>query len=281
MSYKTILVHADESSHTAKRVALAARLAIQSDAHLVGATATALPGAFYLPGVVGESAITVTAALDYLRERAKGTMMEFESVVRKAGVASYEARIVDDETGAGICLQARYSDLVIVGQSDPDEPVPGLSAGFPEYVVMNAGRPVLIVPYAGEFAHVGSRVLVAWDASMEATRAVTAAIPFLRQADLVQVVVFDSKSRPDAHGEQPGADIALFLSRHGIKVEVSQQTTAERIDIGNALLSYAADFNADLLVMGGYGHSRFREVLLGGVTKTVLQSMTVPVFMAH
>ena len=109
----------------------------------------------------------------------------------------------------------------------------------------------------------------------------SAAIPFLKQAELTQVVVFDSKSRRAAHGEQPGADIALFLSRHGIKVEVSQQTKPDDIDIGNALLSYAADFGADLLVMGCYGHSRFREVLLGGVTKTILQSMTVPVLMVH
>lgn len=281
MGYKTILVHADESRHTHKRIKLAARLATESDAHLIGVAATALPGTFYLPGVVGESAVTVTAYLDYLRERASGTLMEFESVVQKAGLASYEKRVINDEAGAGLCLQARYSDLVVVGQTDPDEALPALRAGFPEYVVMNSGRPVLIVPYAGEFKNISKRVLVAWDASMEATRAVTAAIPFLRQSELVQVVVFDSRSRPDAHGEQPGADVALWLSRHGIKVEVSQQSTADDIDTGNALLSYVTDFGADLLVMGGYGHSRFREVLLGGVTKTVLRSMTVPVLMAH
>lgn len=281
MGYKTILVHADESRHTSKRVRLAARLAVDNAAHLVGVAATALPGSFYLPGVVGESAVTVTAYLDYLRERARGTLMEFESIVQKAGLSSYETRVVNDEAGAALCLQARYSDLVIVGQADPEEELPALRAGFPEYVVMNSGRPVLIVPYAGEFERIGKRVLVAWDASMEATRAVTAALPFLQQSELVQVVVYNSKSRPDAHGEQPGADIALWLSRHGIKVEVSQQTTSNEIDTGNALLSYVADFNADLLVMGGYGHSRFREILLGGVTKTVLQSMTVPILMAH
>ncbi|HZW13983.1 MAG TPA: universal stress protein [Noviherbaspirillum sp.] len=281
MGYKTILVHADESRHTPKRMKLAARLAMECDAHLIGVAATALPGTFYLPGVVGESAVTVTAYLDYLRERADGTLMEFESIAQKMGLSSYEKRIVNDEAGAGLCLQARYSDLVVVGQTDPEEALPALRAGFPEYVVMNSGRPVLVVPYAGEFEQLGKRVLVAWDASMEATRAVTAAIPFLRKSELVQVVVFDSKSRANAHGEQPGADIALWLSRHGIKVDVSQQTTANDIDTGNALLSYATDFNADMLVMGGYGHSRFREILLGGVTKTVLESMTVPVLMAH
>lgn len=281
MGYKTILVHADETRHTHQRVRLAAQLALQYNAHLIGAAATALPGMFYLPGVVSESGVTVNAYLDYLRERASATLAQFEAIVHKSGLSSYEQRVIDDEAGAAICLQARYCDLVIVGQSDPDDSQPALRSGFPEYVVMNAGRPVLIVPYAGEFTHVGRRTLVAWDGSMEATRAVTAAIPFLQQSELVQIVVFDSKARPHAHGEQPGADIALFLSRHGIRVDVSQQSTADDIDTGNALLSYVTDFDADLLVMGGYGHSRFREVLLGGVTKTVLQSMTVPVLMAH
>lgn len=281
MGYKTILVHADETRHTPTRIALAAQLAIRFDAHLIGAAATALPGMFYLPGVVSESGVTVNAYLDYLRERASATLAQFEALAQKAGVASYEKRVVDDEAGAAICLQARYSDLVVVSQSDPDESNPALRAGFPEYVVTNCGRPVLIVPYAGAFTQVGKRALVAWDGSMEATRAVTGAIPFLQRAELVQVVVFDSKSRPQAHGEQPGADIALFLSRHGIQVDVSQQSTSGDIDTGNALLSYVADFGADLLVMGGYAHSRFREVLLGGVTKTVLESMTVPVLMAH
>jgi len=260
---------------------VAAGRAIGCCGHLMGAAATALPGMFYLPGVVSESGVTVTAYLDYLRERADATLAQFEAIAQQAGVVSYEKRIVDDEAGAAICLQARYSDLVIVGQSDPDQSQPALRSGFPEYVVTNCGRPVLVVPYAGEFKQVGRRTLIAWDGSMEATRAVTAAIPLLKQAELVQVVVFDSKARPDAHGEQPGADIALFLSRHGIRIDVSQQSTASDMDTGNALLSYASDFDADLLVMGCYGHSRFREVLLGGVTKTVLQSMTVPVLMAH
>lgn len=281
MSYQTILVHVDESVHTATRIELAAAIALRSEAHLVGAAATAMPGEFYLPELIGESTVSLTAYLEYLRERADGTLAAFESSARKRGVASFEKRIVNDEAGAAIAMQARYSDLVVVGQTDPDEVLPALRRGFPEYVVMNSGRPVLVVPYAGRFDRIGERVLVAWDASMEATRAVTAALPFLRQAELVQVAVFNSKTRPDAHGEQPGADIALYLSRHGVKVEVAQQTTDSDIDTGNALLSHAADFNADLIVMGCYGHSRFREVLLGGVSNTILRSMTVPVLMSH
>jgi nucleotide-binding universal stress UspA family protein len=150
-----------------------------------------------------------------------------------------------------------------------------------EYVLLNAINPVLIVPYAGEFSSVGQRVLIAWDGSMEAARAVHGAIPLLQRAGQVQVAVFDPRVGPGAHGEEPGADIALFLARHGIRVDVSRHVTGGEIDIGNAILSHASDFGADLLVMGGYGHSRFREVLLGGVTRTILRSMTTPVLMSH
>lgn len=281
MSYKTILVHADDSAHAQQRFEIAARIATREQAHLVGAAATAVPGTFYLPEMIGESTMSLTAYLEYLRQRAQGVLTQFEGTARQAGVASYETRLIEDEAAAGLCLQARYSDLVVISQTDPDESLPALRSGFPEYVVLNAGRPVLVIPYAGRFPEFGKRVMVAWDASMEATRAVTAALPFLRRAELVEVTVFDPSSRGDVHGEQPGADIALYLARHGIKVNVSQQVTAERIDTGNALLSAAADFNADMLVMGCYGHSRFREVLLGGVSNTIFRSMTVPTLMCH
>ncbi|HVL74986.1 MAG TPA: universal stress protein [Noviherbaspirillum sp.] len=281
MSYKTILVFADESRHAQKRFEIAARLALQEDAHLAGVAATAMPGAFYLPEMIGESTMSLTAYLEYLRQRADGVLAQFEGTARNAGVPGYERRVVDDEAASALCLQARYADLVVIGQTDPDEQLPALRQGFPEYVVLNAARPVLVIPYAGDFPQIGKRIVVAWDASTEATRAITAALPFLRRADVVQVTVFDAGARGLTHGEQPGADIALFLSRHGVKVEVSQQVTADRIDVGNALLSAAADFNADMMVMGCYGHSRFREVLLGGVSNTIFRSMTVPVLMCH
>jgi nucleotide-binding universal stress UspA family protein len=281
MTYKTILVHADESRHAAARFELAARLALREDAHLVAVAATAMPGAFYLPEMIGESTMTLTAYLEYLRQRAHGVLAHFESTARMQGVSRLEQRAVDDEAGAALCTQARYADLVVLSQSDPDESLPALRRDFPEYVVLNSGRPVLVVPYAGRFEALGKRILVGWDASMEATRAVTAALPLLRSADLVQVMVFDPTARGDTHGEQPGADVALYLSRHGVKVEVAQQVTAGRIDVGNALLSACADFNADLLVMGCYGHSRVREVLMGGVSNTIFKSMTVPTLMCH
>jgi nucleotide-binding universal stress UspA family protein len=281
MAYKTILVHVNESRHTDTRVRIAADIATRESAHLVGVAATAVPSEFYLAGVMGDSNAGLEIYLEYLRERANAALAEFESIAKETAVKSVEKRIAADEAAAGISLQARYSDLVLIGQTDPDESLPGLRADFPVYVVMNSGRPVLIIPYAGVFTNIGRRVLIAWDASVEATRAVTAAIPLLRRAENVQLVVFKPHAGPQAHGERPEADIAIYLARHGIKVEVSQQKTATGMDVGNALLSHADDFGADLMVMGGYGHSRFREVLLGGVTDTILKTMTVPVLMAH
>lgn len=114
---------------------------------------------------------------------------------------------------------------------------------------------------------------------MEATHAVTAALPILKRANNVKIAVINPAAEPDAHGADPGTDIALYLARHDVKVEVVQKTTEN--DAGNALLSVVQDLSSDLLVMGAYGHSRFREIILGGATRTMLESMTVPVLMAH
>lgn len=280
MSYKSILVHVDESTRTEARVGIAAKLANVYDAHLIGVAMTGISRLLFQSGTFGFiDPATMAVNLDFLTDRAKHSLEQFESIVKSTEVRSIESRLIDDEAGAGLCMQARYSDMVVIGQANLGESSVGVTRDFPEYVVINSGRPVLIIPYAGRFDSIGAKVLVAWDASMESTRAVTNALPLLKQAAMVQVVVFNPADRLEKHGQQPGADIAHYLARHGINVEVAQQTTP--IDVGNALLSCAADFNSDLIVMGGYGHSRFREVLLGGVTRTMLKSMTVPILMSH
>jgi nucleotide-binding universal stress UspA family protein len=119
--------------------------------------------------------------------------------------------------------------------------------------------------------------LVAWDGSRAATRAITDAIPFLRAAELVHVAIVNPTA--DQHADQSGTDFAAYLARHGVKLEVSVHTT--KIKVGSALLSMASDLNSDLIVMGGYGHSRLREMIMGGATRTILESMTVPVLMSH
>jgi len=177
-------------------------------------------------------------------------------------------------------LNARYSDLVIAGQRERDaEDDAGLAPEFVDELVLSAGRPVLLVPYAGRFPDTGKRVLVAWNASAEAARAVADALPLLARAENVNVVVFEP-GRTGDHGEEPGADAALYLARHGVKATVSTYGSPD-VDIGSQILSRAADNGADLIVMGAYGHSRMRELILGGATRTILESMTAPVLMSR
>jgi nucleotide-binding universal stress UspA family protein len=169
--------------------------------------------------------------------------------------------------------------LVVLGQPDPDEAPPSVMSDFPEQVIMNCRTPVLIIPYASQRDSIGRSVLVAWNGSEEATQAVHNAIPLLQHATSVKVAMFDFPSRPDVRGDSSGEDLALYLARHDIQADVIQRKTVN--DTGKELLSLATKLDSDMLVMGCYGHSRFREMLLGGTTRTVLESTTIPVLMSH
>jgi len=279
MNYRTVLVQVDQSSRSAVRTSVAAQLANAHGAHLVGAAATGISRFVFGEGAFNPGDPVFTHHLAHLRQYARDALTAFEQAAASAGAASVEARLVDDDAAGGIALSARYADLTVVGQFDPSTGVPGLMPNFVETVAMNSGRPLLVVPYAGDVSGRFQRPLVAWDGGLPASRAIAGALPLLSQAGTVDVVIFNPDTEADIHGAEPGADLALYLARHGIQVTV----VARRVsgDIGEALLSTAADLGSDLIVMGAYGHTRFREVVLGGATRTVLQSMTVPVLMAH
>lgn len=202
---------------------------------------------------------------------------EFTRQVSAAGLRSVEWRGGTDDPVDAMTLHSRYADLVVIGQAKGSDEF-RVPLDLPERLVLAAGRPILIVPSVGSFATIGKRILVAWKPCREATRAVTDAIPLLLQADNVHIMAVNPQA--GEHGAVPGADIGLYLARHGVRVDVKTDHGAE-IDIGNELLSRAADLDADLIVMGGYGHSRLREWALGGATRTILESMTVPVLMSH
>jgi len=278
MSYRTIVVHADRAANAEARIALAAAIASREEAHLVGAAMTGMPRSM-LAGRSYEGSGVFLA--DYLRraeERVQQALEQFKGLADRLGVPSYEARSSNDDEYAGLCMQARYADLVVLGQAtDTGGKEGSLLPDLPDYVLLNCGRPVLLVPRSGRFPTIGKRVMVAWNGSMEAAKAVTAALPLLRGAEQVTLAVLGNSA--DILGESPGADIALYLARHGVKVEVLRRP--EPADPGKAILSLAADFNVDLLVMGAYGHSRFREMMLGGATRTILATATLPVLMAH
>jgi nucleotide-binding universal stress UspA family protein len=279
MSYKTVLVHVDQSRQAPVRIQVAAEIARAQHAHLVGAAMTGISRYVFDSGAFNPNDPTFSHHLEHLRHYARDGLDKFETLAKAAGVDEVEPRVVDDDAAGGIALQARYADLTVIGQFDPAEPVPGLMSNFPEHVMLHSGRPVLVVPFTGKFSGSFRKAIIAWDGGMAASRAIAGALPLLAVADAVDILIFSPEQDSDAHGEQPGADLALFLARHGVKANVH----AYRIDIdtGNALLSAAADLGAELLVMGAYGHARFREVVLGGATRTVLSSMTVPVLMAH
>lgn len=279
MSYKTILVHVDQSRHAAARIRLAARIAVAENAHLVGAAMTGAARLVYQSSAIAYALAPLAVNTDFLYLRANLALSAFEQLAAELGVASFEKRLIDDEAEDGMVVQARYADLVVLGQHDPQSPDQNAGAGLAEYVLLNCARPLLIVPHAGHFERVGARPLVAWDGGAAATRALHHALPLLRRAELATLALLNPSRLRGVHGQEPGADIALHLARHGVALEVLQRDTD--IDIGNALLSMAAERDADLLVMGGYGHARFREVLLGGATRTILNTMTVPVLMSH
>jgi nucleotide-binding universal stress UspA family protein len=168
---------------------------------------------------------------------------------------------------------------VIISQSAFDKFTPRLRSDFPDYVVLNSARPVLVLPAAGGHAGIGKRVTVAWNGSSNAVHAITSAIPMLQRALSVNLVVFDALVDSEHHGQLPGADMALYLARHGIAVNVTNAHASG--EPGAALLSFAADHGSDLIVMGAYGHSRFSEVMLGGASRTALLSSPIALWMAH
>ena len=163
-----------------------------------------------------------------------------------------------------------------MGQPDRDKSAP--VEVVDEGVLFESGRPVIFVPYIQKAALKLDRVMVCWDGSRAATRAIADSLPFLQKAKKVEIVIVASKAGKT--DELPGADLGQHLARHGLQIDVKRITSPD-VDVPSALLSHAADSSADMIVMGGYGHSRLREFILGGVTRGILESMTVPVLMSH
>ncbi|GAB3431727.1 universal stress protein [Massilia solisilvae] len=277
MRYKTIAVHADTSVHAPARVLLACALARAEGAHLVGVAATGVSRFIYPASTAALARNVVSPYAASLHEHAHRALDEFEAIAAAEGVASREPRLVADDPEGALVLMSRYADLLVLSQTAPAHEVAGAVRELPEFVMLNTARPLLLAPYVDRPWSPGGKALVAWDESIEATRALGHALPLLCLAAAVTVVQFGRGAAGSlaAHA----TDLVAWLGRHGVRANVLE----ERLDIGdgNALLSLAADQQAGLLVMGGYGHARFRELLLGGVTRTVLDAMTVPVLMAH
>ena len=275
--YKTILVHIDPGKTTPARLDVAVELANTFGSHL--ACLYAVKTEPMPSGAMEAREMLLEARKRLQAEYAQAARRSYDECLRRTGFDRAEWRESRMDPVEAMVLHARYADLVVIGQQNP-EWESGVDKHFERALPIAVGKPVLVVPYAFERRPVGRRVLVAWNASREATRAVSDALPLLKRAAQVDVVAFDPARSSAAHGEEPGADIALYLARHGVKVTVAR-VDAPDLDVGGQLLSRAFDLSADLIVMGAWGHSRLRELILGGVTRTLLESMTVPVLMAH
>jgi nucleotide-binding universal stress UspA family protein len=273
---KTIVVHLDASRQRATRLELALTLAERFDAHLVGLFG--LEPA-YVPAMPEAGPVLIEQIMKQRRLLGERVAAEFRDKVRKEEYgAKSEWRATLDDGFAALELHAKYADLVVAGQPDLDGG--GVPAWFAHRLVMSIGRPVLYVPAVGRFFDCGKRVLVPWNASREAARAVHDALPLLREAEQTEVVTFDPEKVLLADAALPDPDLGAYLARHGAKVMLSNQPSAG-VDVGSLILSRVADTGADLIVMGAYSHSRVRELVLGGATREVFRSMRVPTLMSH
>jgi nucleotide-binding universal stress UspA family protein len=279
MGIKNLLVVVDSSEASESRIELAGSLAAEHGAHLVGL--------YVLPLLEPDPARPdplidnlVTAYIREDQELARAARLRFEAASDRHGVKG-EWRIAGGFASEEAAIHARYADLTIVGQINPSVRHTVIPPLVPEEVAFAAGRPILVTPFSRKPNGVGSRVLVAWNARREAARAVSDALPILRKAASVTVLVVNpEKWAISPHGEDPGADIALNLARHGVKVQV-EVAESEAAKVGEVVRARAHKAGADLIVMGAYGHSRTLELILGGVTRDILCDMTVPVFMSH
>jgi nucleotide-binding universal stress UspA family protein len=276
MGFKTILVHVDTGRSVPARLKLSAGLAARFEAHVTGLH---VRRPFQAPAFTDAG-----PAMDSLYRTYENAVKADETIAMAAfresigsTTLSSEWRVADGLVEEVMAAYARYADLVIVGQAEPDAMATTTPPDLAETVGMAGERPVLIVPHIGVTKPPGKTVMLCWNDTREAARAATAALPILKAADKTIILLVDPKKDGD---EQPGTGVARWLARHGVKAVVQRDTAADS-NVGGVILSRAADHDADLIVMGLYGHSRVREWVLGGASRTLLASMTVPLLVAH
>jgi nucleotide-binding universal stress UspA family protein len=275
MSYKTILVHIDDSRHSHARVDFAIDFALSHDAHLIGLYLVCRDS---LPSLLkpGES---MDLPIDEKQNAARleRAYEHFLAATHAAGIGM-EWRAPPGAAVETAALHARHADLLIFGQHDPAEPAAYIAKHFPEDVLMSSGRPMILVPYAGRIEHFGESVLIAWDGGQSAARAVADSLPLLRRARFVEIATVE-RHRNEA--QPAGLELAAYLSRQHVRAGFSSLPRVSGVGTGATLLNALTDTHSSLLVLGAYGRARMEERVLGGVTRTMLENMTTPVFMSH
>jgi nucleotide-binding universal stress UspA family protein len=277
MTYPTLLLLLDDELHAGLRLERTLRIASAIADHVTGVSPTR-PAPGDGAGVLGLDALT--AELGAEERRARRRELAFNTMCESLRVRSYDVVEVPEEASRAIIDVARFCDLVLLQQPNTSKPGHAQSRATLDHVLIHGPRPTLVVPHAGRFETIGTRMLLAWDGSREAARAAADALPFLRRASTVHVVNFDRYADNDDLSSPATLEpVCNWLKRHGIAATID--ALSARIGVGDALLSHAADLGVDLLVMGAWGHSRLAERLLGGVTRTVLETTTVPVLFSH
>jgi nucleotide-binding universal stress UspA family protein len=285
MSYRTLLVHIDDSRHSAARVAVALDLAQRFDAHLIGLYIVS-QDLFQPLFKLDDSLNLSTLEKQHVQRQLTAQTAFLDAAQRTARNVEWRA-----PQGAAIetaTLHARHADLLILGQRDPEDPASYVARHFIEDLLMESGRPALVLPYAGKAAAtVGENVVIAWDGSREAARALSDSLALIKRARFVTIASVGAHGNGNHHDHAPrdeppaAIDVSTFLERHGIRASFSTTPSVAGVSTGATLLNRVADLHADLLVMGAFGHPRAQERVLGGVTRTMLESMTVPVLMSH
>ena len=276
---KSILLHLDASPRSAVRLGVARQLAQRHQATIAGLFGVT-SNFVEMPFAVAESAEAGAIVLKLDAERRERALALFKQAAQAEGPAVSWSELGTEPVIWGFTQQALYADLLVLGQHEPDAVTArDVPADFVESVLLGSGKPALVVPYAGEVKTVGENILVAWSPSRESARALGAALPLLQKAQQVHVVTWsDDTSAPQAASER--RQVEQYLAAHDVKATLHWYGDGPG-NPGDRLLSLTADLGNDLLVMGCYGHSRARELVLGGATRTVLKSMTLPVLMAH
>jgi nucleotide-binding universal stress UspA family protein len=274
---KDIVVNLSLKPGRVSTTRFAVSVARQFHAHLAGV-------AFVYEPILPAVDIGVSVPKSYIAEaqaaaqaKADAAIAEFEDRVRRDGLSAGSHKFDIASVGAPTQFAeiARRFDLSIVSQAEPDDD--GIDAAIVETTLFEAGGPVLIVPYIQKEELKLDRVAVCWDGSRPAARAIADALPLIRQAKLVSLIVVENDQPKST--DVPGIDIARHIARHDVNVEL--KSLPMTIDVGTTILNFVSDSSTDLLVMGGYGHSRLRQFILGGATRSILESMTVPTLMSH
>lgn len=279
---RSILVHLDPSPRSRTRLILARDLAQKHGAHLT-ALYGCTPSIMDMPYSLNEGAAAAVPILEKLdTERRDDARAIFDSVPSTGPMLlpmpMQWRELRGEHVVNGVSRHALCSDLMVLGQHDPnDNAALAIPSDFIASVMIDSGKPALIIPYANACKTLGQEVLIAWAPTRESARALSAAIPFLQQAQRIHLVV-----QADSNQEGSGTSaVEAYLKLHDINAPVKRHTSVPNASVGEALLSLAADTSADLLVMGCYSHSRARELVFGGATRTLLKAMTLPVLMAH